>query len=101
MLTEHQIAQIKGMHRRGDKQMWIAVYFGINQGRVNELIHGKRAGRRFEHVVPAPLDQLPEPGPYVIIARSTHDRQTVAQGIVNELRVLLDRYTAQIDLPSG
>lgn len=100
-ITEATAALIKGMVARGDRQMDVAIYHGINQGRVNEIVHGRRGGARFRHVPPSPLDQLPEPGPYTIVARVTHDRNVVASAIVAELELLLKRYreTAHITSP--
>lgn len=61
-LCESDARIAKGMLERGDRQSDIAAYFGINGGRVAEV--AKRV--TFWWVQPAPLDQLPPPGPYVV-----------------------------------
>ena len=94
VITDEVAAVIKGMVRRGDRQMDVAVFHAINQGRVNEIVRGTRSGKKYAHVQPAPIDKLPEPGPYVIVSRVTHDKGMVAQGMVSELRLLLERYSA-------
>lgn len=96
-IDERMASVIKGMVARGDRQMDVAVWAGVNQARVNEIVRGTRGGRRFAHVRPAPPDDLPERGPYVIVARASYDRSLVAQGIVNELEVLLNRYRSQVN----
>jgi hypothetical protein len=59
-LTADDAALIKGMLRRGDRQHDIAAWFGVNGGRIAEIV----AGSRFTAVVPAAGDRLPPPGPY-------------------------------------
>jgi hypothetical protein len=57
------VAIIKGMLKRGDRQSDIAAYFGVNGGRIAEI----NTGERHHDVTAAPLDDsLPPPGPYVI-----------------------------------
>lgn len=60
VLNDRIGALIKGMLTRGDRQSDIASCFGINSGRVAET----NRGQRFTHVSPAPLNELPPPGPY-------------------------------------
>lgn len=60
-LTEADAAVAKGMLNRGDRQHDIAAWFGVNGGRIAELVTGKS----FCWVVPAPVDShLPPAGPY-------------------------------------
>src|SRR5215475_11620131 len=59
-LTEHDVAIVKGMLVRGDRQHDIAAWFGVNSGRVAEIA----TGVRYDEVTASPLDQLPPPGPY-------------------------------------
>jgi hypothetical protein len=54
----------KGMLYRGDRQSDIAAYFGVNGGRIAEMAKGLT----FWWVDPAPLDQLPPSGPYIVRA---------------------------------
>lgn len=93
-MTEDQIAQVKGMLRRGDRHMDVATWFGVNQARVSEIKWGKGYGKRFRHVEPAPDDALPPRGPYVVVSRVEHDERAIAAEVVKELRQLLDRYTS-------
>lgn len=62
-----EIAVVKGMIARGDKQSDIAAYFGVNGGRISEVNTQKQGA----DVKPAPQDQLPPPGPYFASGRST------------------------------
>jgi hypothetical protein len=52
----------KGMLVRGDRQSDIAAYFGVNGGRVAEIAKGIT----FCWVQPAPVNELPPSGPYVV-----------------------------------
>lgn len=52
---------VKGMLARGDMQHHIAAWFGVNPGRVADV----KTGKKYPHVVPAPADALPPPGPYI------------------------------------
>lgn len=62
-----EIAVVKGMIARGDRQSDIAAYFGVNGGRISEINTGKYGA----DVSPALLDHLPPPGPYFASGRST------------------------------
>jgi hypothetical protein len=56
---------VKGMAARGDRQSDIAAWFGLNNGRINEVIKAStKHARQFRDVAPAPLHALPPPGPY-------------------------------------
>lgn len=59
--TPEDIALIKGMLARGDKQSDIAAYWGTNSGRICET----NTGQRYPEVAPAPAHLLPPPGPHV------------------------------------
>jgi hypothetical protein len=52
-----QVAIVKGMLARGDKQHDIAAYFGVNGGRIAEVA----GGVRFPDVSPASQENLPPP----------------------------------------
>jgi hypothetical protein len=65
--SNSEIAIVKGMIVRGDKQSDIAAYFGVNGGRISEVNTGKFGS----DIRPAPQDQLPSPGPYFASGRST------------------------------
>ena len=60
-LTVEEVAVVKGMLARGDRQHDVAAYFGVNGGRIAEI----STGEKFEHVVAAAEKDLPEPGPYL------------------------------------
>lgn len=55
MFNSEQIAVVKGMLARGDKQHVIAAHFGVNGGRVAEIATGKMGGG----IRPAPVATLP------------------------------------------
>lgn len=58
-LTEKDAAIVKGMLLRGDKQHDIAIYFGVNAGRIAEIA----TSDRFPDVR-ITTRNLPPPGPY-------------------------------------
>lgn len=57
-LSIPEIAIVKGMLARGDKNQDIAAYFGVNQGRIAEINTGKKGAD-----VDAQHENLPPPGP--------------------------------------
>jgi hypothetical protein len=59
-LTEDDARLVKGMLGRGDRQHDIAAWFGVNAGRVAEIANEIK----FWWVPPAPVCDLPPPGPY-------------------------------------
>ena len=60
-LTGEDAAVIKGMRLRGDRQHDIAAWFGVNPGRIAEVLNGYT----FHGVVPANANDLPPVGPYL------------------------------------
>ena len=62
-ISEADAKIVKGMLRRGDKQQDIALFFGVNQGRITEI----KKGDVFQNVEALPFDQLPPQGPYPLI----------------------------------
>jgi len=71
-LTDREIAIVKGMLRRKDRQHDIAAYFGVNGGRIAEVATGDTG----PDISPADASLLPPPGPYLagrsaILARDT------------------------------
>lgn len=62
-ISEADAKIVKGMLRRGDKQQDIALFFGVNQGRITEI----KKGEIFQNVEGLPFDQLPPQGPYPLI----------------------------------
>lgn len=72
-LSEGDVAIVKGMLLRGDRQHDIAAWFGVNAGRIAEI-----AGRvKFLQVLGAAADDLPPPGPYIVrdLAGALHRAQ--------------------------
>ncbi len=59
-LNEAKAALIKGMAGRGDRHHDIAAWFGLNQGRIAEVLNGDK----YPNAPVAPAEQLPPPGPY-------------------------------------
>lgn len=86
-LSEQEIALAKGMIARGDRQHDIAAWFGENGGRIGEISTGQRGAG----IDPAPLDQLPPPGPYMAGRSALRARDTLIA-----LRELIDAAIADI-----
>jgi hypothetical protein len=60
-LTGEDAAVIKGMGLRGDRQHDIASWFGVNPGRIAEVLNGYT----FHEVAPSDARDLPPEGPYL------------------------------------
>jgi hypothetical protein len=60
-LNNDEIATVKGMLARGDRQHDIAAHFGINSARVAEV----KWGQTGDTDAPSPLEDLPPAGPYM------------------------------------
>ena len=88
-LNDQEIAVVKGMLVRGDRQSDIAAYFGINQGRIGEISVGKRG----EGVTAATAERLPPAGPYLAGRSALRARDTLVA-----LRELIDEAINDIDL---
>lgn len=88
-LNRREIAIVKGMIARGDRQHDIAAYFGVNGGRIAEI----NTGQTGEAVGAAPLDLLPPAGPY-LTGRSALRARDALLGV----RALIDRAIVEIDL---
>jgi hypothetical protein len=91
-LNDQEIAIVKGMIARGDRQHDIAAYFGENGGRIGEINTGKRG----ELVDAAPPHQLPPAGPYMAGRSALRARETLIA-----LRELIDEAIGEIDLYEG
>ena len=59
-LSEADASIVKGMADRGDRHHDIAAWFGVNQGRIAEVL----AGEKHSNAPIASRDRLPPPGPY-------------------------------------
>jgi hypothetical protein len=90
-LTNTEIAIVKGMLLRGDKQHDIAAYFGVNGARINEVnLHTREIGVGID---PTLEHQLPPPGPYLAGRSAIRARETLVA-----LRDLIDGVLSDIDL---
>jgi hypothetical protein len=88
-LNDGEIAIVKGMLLRGDRQHDIAAYFGVNGGRVGEISTGQTGGS----VTAAPAEDLPPAGPYMAGRSALRARDTLTA-----LRDLIDEAIGDIDL---
>jgi hypothetical protein len=88
-LSEGEIATVKGMLLRGDKQHDIAAWFGVNGGRIGEISTGQTGAS----VTAASVDQLPPRGPYMAGRSANRARDTLMA-----LRELIDGAIRDIDL---
>lgn len=91
-LTAEKAALIKGMLARRDRQSDVSAYFGINQGRIYEIA----SGQRFKSVVPAPLADLPERGPYVVVPQARHIRAAFAEDTLKKIMSVLERAQQEV-----
>lgn len=88
-LTNREIAVIKGMLARGDKQHDIAAYFGINGGRIAEINTGQYPDSIH---IEAETQHLPPAGPR-LSGRSAQR----ALSTLHALRELIDESIAEIE----
>ena len=88
-LEATDVAVIKGMLARGDRQSDIAAFFGVNGGRIAEI----NTGYRWPEVHPAAFDYLPPAGPYLVGRSALTARDTLIA-----LRDLIDETLKTIDV---
>jgi hypothetical protein len=88
-LDYREIAIVKGMLVRGDRQHDVAAYFGVNGGRIAEI----KTGARGEGISAADPASLPPPGPYMAGRSALRARDTLIA-----LRELIDEALKDIDL---
>lgn len=88
-LNDAEIAIVKGMLARGDRQHDIAAYFGVNGGRIGEISKGARG----LGVAAAPAEDLPPAGPYMAGRSALRARETL-----KALRDLIDEAIQDIDV---
>lgn len=88
-LNNREIAIVKGMLNRGDRQHDIAAYFGINSGRIAEI----NTGERGQGIVAALAADLPPAGPYISGRSALHARDTL-----KAVRDLIDEAIEEIDI---
>lgn len=88
-LNNDEIAIVKGMLARGDRQHDIAAYFGVNSARIAEVAK-RQTGSSVE---PARASSLPPAGPYMAGRSALRARDTLIA-----LRELIDQAIGDIDL---
>lgn len=88
-LDRADVAVVKGMLKRGDRQSDIAAFFGVNGGRIAEI----NKGHKWHEVSAAELHQLPPAGPYLAGRSALKARDTLIA-----LRSLVDDALRNIDL---
>lgn len=88
-LSEGEIATVKGMLLRGDRQHDIAAYFGINGGRIAEISTGQTGSS----ITASPAEDLPPAGPYMAGRSALRARDTLTA-----LRDLIQDAINDIDL---
>ena len=87
-LNIREIAIVKGMLLRGDKQHDIAAYFGVNGGRIAEISTGQTGSD-----IPAALEgELPPAGPIMAGRSALHARDAL-----RALRDLIDDTLSEIE----
>ena len=87
-LNEASAALVKGMADRGDRHHDIAAWFGVNQGRIAEVL----AGDKHPNVPVAAAEQLPPPGPY-----SSPQASHMAIEALNEAKTALEHAAKNIE----
>lgn len=87
-LDAREIAVVKGMLARGDRQHDIAAYFGVNAGRISEIGSGQTGSQ----VKAAAASQLPPAGPVMAGRSALHARDTL-----QSIRDRIDAALAEID----
>jgi hypothetical protein len=91
MMTKEDAAVVKGMLARGDKQQWIAAWFGgiENSGRIADI----NTGKKFQDVKAAPDRLLPPPGPYAS-GQSVHRALAALQKVHKQIERVIKELEA-------
>lgn len=84
-LSSADVAVVKGMLARGDRQHDIAAWFGVNGGRIAEV----NTGEKFATIQPK-VDNLPPPGPYISGRASDNVKQELLS-VKRSLENLLEK----------
>jgi hypothetical protein len=92
-LTDAMVSVIKGQLRRGDDQMSIGLWHGINQARVSEVKLDRR--KKWRHVECCAVEQLPPPPPYCVVPQIIVDRSEAYAELAGRLRSLADEFGAK------
>ncbi len=88
-LTREDVALVKGMLARGDRQSDIAAFFGVNGGRIAEI----NTGQKWSDVDASSVEKLPPAGPYLAGRSALKARDSLLA-----LRDLIDGALRDIDL---
>jgi hypothetical protein len=88
-LNDAEIATVKGMLVRGDRQHDIAAYFGVNGGRIGEISTGQTGST----ITASAAQDLPPAGPYMAGRSALRARDTLTA-----LRDLIQEAIEDIDL---
>lgn len=91
-LTEKDASIILGLVKRGDRKHDISAFFGINTGRIYDIIDRKM----FPDATPAPDHLLPPPGPY-LSGRSSMEALKVLKSVEKTLQIQLELVRTTID----
>lgn len=92
-LNEATVAVIKGQLRRGDDQMSIGLWHGVNQARVSEIkLDHRRKKPKWTHVRAVEPNMLPPRPPYCVVPQVVVDRERAYAELAAELRALADRF---------
>lgn len=86
--NDFEVAIVRGMLFRGDKQQDIAAYFGVNSARINDV----KQGLVRAHIEAATPATLPPPGPYMAGRSALRAKETLIA-----LRELIDEAITDID----
>ncbi len=98
-LDRADVAVVKGMLKRGDRQSDIAAFFGVNGGRIAEI----NKGHKWYEVTAAEPYQLPPPGPYLAGRSALHARDTLIalRGLIDDALKSIDLFEIRRDEASG
>lgn len=92
-LTNAMVAVIKGQLRRGDDQMQIGLWHGINQARVSEIKTDRK--KKWRHVEACDVEMLPPQPPYRVVPQVVVDRSKAYEELAAKLRALADEFLAK------
>lgn len=92
-LTDDVVAIIKGQIARGDDQMSIGLWHGVNQARVSEVKLDRR--KKWRHIPAVDAERLPPRPPYCVVPQIVVDRSKAYAELAARLRALADEFQEQ------
>lgn len=92
-ITDAMVAVIKGQLRRGDDQMSIGLWHGINQARVSEIKRDRK--KKWRHVVAVEEALLPPRPPYCVVPQIVVDRSAAYVELAKKLQTLSEEFLAK------